>query len=50
MDPLHDQQLGGLVMWVPGGLAYLVAALFLAARWLRQKTALPQPVLRRGES
>ncbi|VTU41222.1 cytochrome c oxidase assembly factor CtaG [Variovorax sp. PBS-H4] len=33
-DPLEDQQLGGLVMWVPGGLAYLAAALTVAARWL----------------
>jgi putative membrane protein len=33
-DPLEDQQLGGLVMWVPGGLAYLAAGLALAARWL----------------
>jgi cytochrome c oxidase assembly factor CtaG len=38
-DPLHDQQLGGLVMWVPGGLAYLLAALFLAARWLGEKSS-----------
>jgi len=34
MDPLEDQQLGGLVMWVPGGLAYLAATLALAARLL----------------
>jgi putative membrane protein len=33
-DPLEDQQLGGLVMWVPGGLAYLAAALVVAASWL----------------
>lgn len=34
LSPLEDQQLGGLVMWVPGGLAYLVAGLALVARWL----------------
>jgi putative membrane protein len=34
IDALHDQQLGGLLMWVPGGLAYLAAALLLAARWI----------------
>ena len=34
LTPLEDQQLGGLVMWIPGGLAYLVAGLALAARWL----------------
>ena len=30
LDPLQDQQLAGLLMWVPGGLAYLLAALGLA--------------------
>jgi cytochrome c oxidase assembly factor CtaG len=39
-DPLHDQQLGGLVMWVPGGLAYVLAALFLATRWLGERSSL----------
>jgi putative membrane protein len=34
LDPLEDQQLGGLVMWVPAGLAYVVAGLALAARWI----------------
>jgi putative membrane protein len=33
-DALQDQQMGGLVMWVPGGVAYLVGALVVAARWL----------------
>jgi cytochrome c oxidase assembly factor CtaG len=33
-DALEDQQLGGFVMWVPAGLAYLVAALAMAARWI----------------
>lgn len=27
IDPLEDQQLGGLIMWVPAGLAYLFAGL-----------------------
>jgi putative membrane protein len=34
MDALEDQQLGGLIMWVPGGLAYLIAGLALVAQWL----------------
>jgi cytochrome c oxidase assembly factor CtaG len=34
MDPLEDQQLGGLIMWVPGGLAYLIAGLALVSKWL----------------
>nr|WP_179283283.1 cytochrome c oxidase assembly protein [Bordetella genomosp. 9] len=36
IDPLRDQQLGGLVMWVPGGLAYLIGGLYVAWRWLEQ--------------
>ncbi len=35
-DPLQDQQLGGLIMWVPGALAYLIGALAVAARWLSE--------------
>jgi putative membrane protein len=34
MEALEDQQLGGLIMWVPGGLAYLIAGLALVAQWL----------------
>jgi putative membrane protein len=33
-DPVEDQQLGGLVMWVPAGLAYVVAALAVIGRLL----------------
>jgi putative membrane protein len=36
-DPLQDQQLGGLIMWVPAGLAYLVGALAISARWLMRR-------------
>ena len=31
---IFDQQLGGLLMWIPGGVVYLVAALWLMAGWL----------------
>ena len=34
--PLADQQLAGLVMWMPGSVVYLAAALWLAAGWLRE--------------
>jgi len=34
LSPLEDQQLGGLIMWIPGGLAYVIAGLVLGARWL----------------
>lgn len=33
---LADQQLAGLLMWVPAGLIYLVAGLLLVALWLRR--------------
>ena len=36
--PLADQQLAGLVMWAPGSLAYLGAAVAIGWRWMR-----PQP-------
>lgn len=36
---LEDQQLGGLLMWVPGGTAYLLAGLVHAARILRRDSA-----------
>jgi putative membrane protein len=35
---LEDQQLGGLVMWVPGGLAYLVAGLVMAYGFLERSS------------
>lgn len=34
LTALEDQQLGGLVMWVPGGFAYLLAGLMIVATWL----------------
>lgn len=34
LTPLQDQQIGGLVMWVPGGAVYLAAGLALIAIWL----------------
>ena len=36
LTPLEDQQLGGLIMWIPGGAAYLVAALALLGNSLRE--------------
>jgi putative membrane protein len=39
LTALEDQQLGGLVMWVPGAFAYVVAGLAIVAGWLRQPRA-----------
>lgn len=44
-DPLHDQQLGGLVMWIPGALAYLIGALVVAARWLPEGPTTSRPTV-----
>jgi len=35
LTPLEDQQLGGLIMWVPAGLVYIAAALIMFRMWLR---------------
>jgi putative membrane protein len=34
VDPTTDQQLAGLVMWIPGGVVHGAAALWLLHRWL----------------
>jgi putative membrane protein len=50
LTPLEDQQLAGLLMWVPAGLAFAAGALLLFAAWLRQSDRLSRfksgPVLR----
>jgi putative membrane protein len=39
LTPLEDQQLAGLVMWIPPGLLYTAIALYFAARWISQSSA-----------
>jgi putative membrane protein len=36
LTPTEDQQLAGLIMWIPASLTYLVAALILMAVWLHE--------------
>jgi putative membrane protein len=36
LTPLEDQQLGGLIMWIPAGMVYVIAGLALFAGWLRE--------------
>ena len=43
LTPLEDQQLGGLLMWVPGGMVYAVAALVFLARMLREPSSAGAP-------
>jgi cytochrome c oxidase assembly factor CtaG len=49
LTPLEDQQLAGLLMWVPAGLAFVAGALFMFAAWLRQSDRVsrfkPRPTL-----
>jgi putative membrane protein len=42
LAPIEDQQLGGLLMWVPGGLAFALVALPALARALRADPAAPR--------
>jgi cytochrome c oxidase assembly factor CtaG len=42
LSPEADQQLGGLLMWVPGGTAYLIVICGLLARWLSEPD--PEPL------
>lgn len=45
LSVLDDQRIGGVIMWVPGSMMYMLAALLLVSRWLQQeerKPPLPQ--------
>jgi putative membrane protein len=42
LTALEDQQIGGLIMWVPAGVVYVTAALVLFSAWLRQSDAMSQ--------
>jgi cytochrome c oxidase assembly factor CtaG len=35
LDPVEDQRLAGLIMWIPGGLVHGVAAIILFYKWLK---------------
>jgi putative membrane protein len=41
LSALEDQQLGGLVMWVPAGAVYIVCGLALASRWIEPRPRRP---------
>ena len=44
LTPLEDQQLAGLIMWMPGGATYVAAALWLMAGVLREEAGNTGPV------
>ena len=39
LDPLADQQLAGVTMWVPAGLVYVGAGLAVLVAWIRSSEA-----------
>ena len=39
LTALEDQQLAGLIMWVPAGVSYLLATMWLVVAWLRESEA-----------
>ena len=46
---LVDQQLAGLIMWVPGGALYLAAGIWIALRLLGPEVAVQPGDLGRAE-
>lgn len=42
LDPLADQQLAGVIMWVPAGLVYTGIGLKLLLTWIRQHDTAPK--------
>ncbi len=36
LTPLEDQQAGGLIMWIPSGVVYIIGGLALFREWLRE--------------
>jgi putative membrane protein len=44
LTPLQDQQLGGALMWAPGGLVFLAVGLMIGRRWMA-----PAPILQAAE-
>lgn len=39
LTPAEDQQLAGLIMWIPGGAFHLAAAVYFLVKWLRSSEA-----------
>ncbi|MGH9226571.1 MAG: cytochrome c oxidase assembly protein [Acidimicrobiales bacterium] len=43
LEPLADQQLAGVIMWIPAGLVYVGAGLGLLVAWIRASERQEQP-------
>ena len=48
-DHLEDQRLGGLIMWVPGGLVMLIAMTAVFFVWARREERKDELALREAE-
>ncbi|HEX2095450.1 MAG TPA: cytochrome c oxidase assembly protein [Longimicrobiaceae bacterium] len=47
LDALEDQRLGGLIMWVPGGLTLWIAITVVYFRWTQREVAEDEAEMRR---
>ncbi len=36
LTAMEDQQLGGLIMWIPAGVVFIILGLWLTAAWMRE--------------
>jgi putative membrane protein len=43
LSPLADQQLGGLIMWIPGALAYFLVLSVVFFLWLERRSPGEEP-------
>ncbi len=43
LSPLEDQQLGGLIMWIPGALGYFLALSIVFFLWLERRSPTESP-------
>lgn len=43
MSPTQDQQIAGLLMWIPGGLVHTAVALWMLARLVKRLSRTPPP-------
>lgn len=48
LTPLGDQRAGGVIMWVPGTLVFLIAITFVFFRWVRAEAEPEEPSARLG--
>lgn len=48
LDPLADQQLAGVIMWVPAGAIHVGAALALLVSWIRSSEPDQEPAVARA--